>query len=296
MSHKIPFKRACLILALSVVVTLGSVGMGWAYYRYIKDRHANNDAYRIVAIVQSCSSSEMLKTVYLAELLDLSIDRPTNLYRFNTKEGQSRLLASPLIKDASVKRVRPGTVFVDYVLRQPIAYLVDYTNTVIDDEGYLFPFKPFFTPKNLPEVYLGLSQNNNEGAVENIWGGTLNDKRLELALSLHKYITLNYSSDKTHVKRIDVSKAYAPSYGQRQITVVIEEQVERELPDGGTSTVLLIFPRILRMSTENFRQGLVNYEVLKPELLKREISVEMTRQKPVVIDLRLPQLGYISSS
>ena len=287
MPQKISFKRACTLIFLSVVVMSASVGMAWGYYRYIKDTHANNDAYRIVAIVQSCSASEMLKTVYLAELLDLSIDRPTNLYRFNTKEGQRRLLASPLIKDATVKRVRPGTVFVDYSLRQPIAYLVDYTNTVIDVDGYLFPFKPFFTPKNLPEIYLGLSQNG-DAVPENIWGEPLKDRRLELALSLHNYITVNYCSDKTNVRRIDVSKAYAPSYGQRQIIVVIEEQVEKEM-------FLRFFPRILRLNTENYIQGLANYDVLRQELLKRDIATDVTRKpSPIIIDLRLSQLGYIS--
>ena len=92
-----------------------------------------------------------------------------------------RQFLSPLIKKASIKKIPPGTLYIEYQMRVPLAYLGDYTNTALDEEGYLFPFSPFFTPKKLPIIYLGLQQDDAQ------WGMTLKqDQRLQLAFDLLK--------------------------------------------------------------------------------------------------------------
>lgn len=294
---KVPFNEALFWILLSTLLVSGTAAIGLLYYQYIKEKQAIDDSYRIVAIMQTVPENEGLKTVYLAELMDLSVDKPINLYRFNTKEACRKLLSSPLIKQARVKKIRPGTIYVDYALRNPIAFLIDYSNTVMDGERYLFPYKPFFTPKRLPEIYLGLPlpiDRSNGGP----WDVPLEGQQVELALSLLNYLQGKFCSDTCQVKRIDVSKAYAPSCGQRQIILTLEDQVERSI-NGKTTRYL--FHRIVRLNTENYLQGLANYAVLQKYLLQQEISKLQPSDKAVVkqplkiLDFRLSQLAFISN-
>ncbi|BBI18369.1 FtsQ-type POTRA domain-containing protein [Neochlamydia sp. S13] len=82
----------------------GSASGGLIYYKYIKRQRLYNSQYNIVAIAQTTPDKEPLKTAYLAELLNLSIDQPTNIFRFNTQAAQQKLLNSPLITHAYVKK------------------------------------------------------------------------------------------------------------------------------------------------------------------------------------------------
>ncbi len=277
---------------ICVTVVLTTVVIGALYYRYIRESHATNPAYNVAAIVQTSSEGELLQTVYLAELMELSINKPINLYRFNTKEAQSKLLASPLIKSASVKRVRPGTVHVDYAPRHPIAYLIDYSNTALDKEGYPFPFKPFFTPKNLPEIYLGLSVETVD--TQALWNQRIADKRMVLALEILNYVTKYYATPASHVKRVDVSQAFAPSCGQRQIVVVMEDWKEQ---DKKGRSQLFQSPRILRLGFHTYKQGLANYKVLRGYFLQQEVVGEyqskIVKLPMMTLDLRVDDLAFI---
>lgn len=299
MNQKISFSKALLIILSSVFLISGSSGAALYFYHYVKVKKMRDEKFNIVAIAQTSSDSESLKTLYLSELLNLSIDRPSNLYRFNTKEAKKKLLASSLIKAAHVKKIPPGTIFVEYTLRKPIAFLGDYTNTAIDADGVLFPFKPFFSPKNLPEIYLGLSSLGEEGEASNEeggkWGSPLYGLKAKLALTIYQLITKYSCSENMQLMRIDTSKAFALSYGQRHIVVMLEERLEREI---GGHSVLVFYPKILRLSTDNFSQEIANFLTLNPILNKKALKTPWEDSKAIhkmpatVIDLRVPHVAY----
>jgi cell division septal protein FtsQ len=98
------------------------------------------------------TSSESLKLEPIVEWLQLSKDNPSTLDTFDLKEGRERLLKTGLIKEASLYKLPPATLIVCYTLRDPFATVANWNNCVIDEEGVLFPFAPFFTPKELPEI------------------------------------------------------------------------------------------------------------------------------------------------
>jgi hypothetical protein len=294
-SEKVPLKKALLWIFFSALAVSGSTWLCFLYYQHVRDLHANDDTFKIVAIVQTSSQQEILKTVYLAELLDLSLDKPVNLYSFNTKDARRKLLSNPLIRQANVKKIRPGTVYIDYALRQPVAFLADFTNTAIDVDGYTFPFKPFFTPKKLPEIFLGLLERAEVSLnKEKIWGESIKDKHMLLALSVLDYISTNYRLESLHIRRIDVSRAFAPSCGQRQIVIALEDQIEKEM---NGKSILFILPRILRLSSKDYEQGLANYKILRSELMKKSMPDSegpIVKIPAVVIDLRLSNLAFMS--
>jgi len=285
--RKIPLRSALGWILLNTICISGTAFLGWYYFQHDRQGRLHDPKFDLVAIVQTGPEKEVLKTEYLAELLDLSIDRPTNLYRFSTQEARSKLLASPLIKEAEVKKIAPGTVYIDYAIRKPVAFLSDYTNTALDAEGNLFPVKPFFTPKRLPEIYLGFDQDESiseewkgEGATP--WGRQLKQSKAVLALSLLTLISKHCCSEKSHLRRIDVSRAFASAYGKRQIVIVMEDLISESEP------AFSYYTRIMRLSTENFRQDLANYLVLHERFINN-----VPEHK--IIDLRLSSLAFLSS-
>lgn len=297
-SHRYTLKKAFLVLGCSMALVTSSFFLIKWYFSSIHAYRMNDPQYQIVALVQTGPKKEALKTVYLAELLNLSYDYPTNLYRFNSKQAEANLLANPVIKNAVIKKIKPGVIYVDYSVREPIAFLGDYSNIAIDKEGYLFPFQPFFTPKNFPEIYLGISEeeNNELEKTEINWKKPLSSRRFQLALELFLLVSEECCSQVTSLKKIDVSQIDTASYGQRQIIVVFEDRYEKK-KDG--KTVLCVYPRIVRLNAKNYREGLQEYKLLHENLLSQEAQKEIDfssslyKAPAMIVDLRIPQLAFV---
>lgn len=221
---------------------------------YHQKQHTKETTY-VCRIVQTGPQFEALKTAYLAELLQISADRPLTASRFNAQIAKSRLLASPVIEEAKVKLHELETIYIDYTVRQPVAWLYDFENSAIDANGYPFPIYPFFTPKKLPEIYVGISKM--------AFGKPLKDRRVELALFL-----LQLAESKVDVMRLDVSKAFEKSLGQKEVVMMVSERG---------------FTKTLRLTPKNFAEELANYLELKEKL----------PPKPQVIDLRISKLAFV---
>lgn len=250
MNRKLSFRSAFFIILLSILVVSGTSFLGWVYLDSIKEQRKRSDKYVITAIVQSCSNGPALPTLFLAELFELSVDKPTNLYLFNSKEALRKLVECPFIKEASLKKISPGTIYVEYKLRRPVAFVADLVNTAVDSEGAFFPYAPFFPAKDLPQIYLG---------DENVQD--LKQLALELLHLLEK--------EKILFKRIDVSRACAPSCGQREVVIIAGHY-------------------ILRLAAEDYSQQIANFLALKRHLGAHQDF------RPAVIDLRIQDLAFIS--
>ncbi len=123
-------------------------------------------------------------------------------------------------------------------LRTPVAYLGDYTNVAIDEEGTMLPFLPFFTPKNFPKIYLGEE-------LTNLWGGRLSSKKYLLSRELLGRLQQLGMT----IKSIDVSRIDSFSYGQREIIVFVEDRIENE-------GVFVIAPMLIRLNSDNYAKSL----------------------------------------
>lgn len=267
----IPLKQAIRWIIFSVFIVSGSAAMFFSYYQYIKWRQKQDETYRIVAIIQTTPNPETLKTSYLAELFNLSYDQPTNLYAFSAKDAQKKLLLNPIVKWAKVKKIRPGTIHVDYEMREPVAFLSDLNNTAIDSTATPFPMAPFFTPKKLPEIYLGnYSSDGEKAAIE--WGKEIQSKKMQMALGLLNLLNEKIGKEELTIKRIDVSKTDAPSLGRRQAVVILEEKKS---------------VYTLRLNAEKTEEGVEKFLVLRRNCQNFE------NEGNFVIDLRLEQLACV---
>ncbi len=281
-----------LIWILSSAVALNTLAFGGIKgYIYWKKSRSVDFKVPIKAIVQTGPQKEALKTSYLAELLGLSIDQPTLSCDFDCKEGQKRLLASPVIKEAEIKIAEPGILYINYTVRQPIAFLHDFQNVALDEERVPFPVAPFFTPKKLPEIYL-----NTEEPLQ--WNQPLQGEKVELAFELYKILKGPIASDLFNIKRIDVSNAFERSYGRREIVLQTRDEIY-SAKEG--REICFVFPRILRLSTKKYSQELSNYLKYRENLLEKEkMDIQFPEgretivyQPQKVIDFRISQLAFM---
>lgn len=294
-------KQALFCLIGSTSLTLLLSWGGFSLYRDWKVKRMTSPEYRIISIIQTGEEKGALKTAYLAELLHLSVDEPSQLYAFDLRQAQAKLLSSPLISEAKVKRIPPGTLYIDYKVRKPVAMLADYANTAIDKEGYLFPAAPFLSPKQLPEIYLGLpafgAPEDAMGRKGGQWRTPLKNRHLALAFEVWEFLQEFHQQDGMRVQRIDVSNAFAPSLGQREIVVKIEDELVLQRSE---KELVCIFPKLLRLAPKDHRLQLANFFSLRRNMLddyRRQLATlnEGGLFALRIIDLRIPQLAFIDT-
>ncbi len=294
-SPLLPLWQSLAWIIASIFFVTGPSYLGFKWTLEKRREALRNPQFAIRWIIQTGPQRQALTTECLAEILQLSADHPESSKNFDLKRAEQRLETCPLIASSQCKVVAPDAVFVDYTVRQPIAFLEDFENVAIDKEGYPFPFAPFFSPKNLPSLYLGVHDAAVEGERPQVqWNTPLFGKSFALGDALLKIVTAPEYRDQFHVRRIDVSNAFAESYGTRAIVLLTEDF----LIQGQTHYIL---PRILRLSTKNYAQELANYLQLRTEWLERErqslprSSLEKGEitLKEKIIDLRIEQLAFV---
>jgi hypothetical protein len=261
-SPHMPLSRALSWIFLNVCLVSGVAWTCFGVYTYLWEARRDDPRYHIASIVQTGAEKEALKTSYLEEILGLSKENGQNLYRLDLKSAANQLLACPLMEEVSLKRIPPGTLYIDYTVRSPCAFLGDAANTAMDAKGVLFPFHPFFSPKKLPILVLGV------GKEDLIWGKKIENSKYLLAFEVLK--ELERRKNQIQVVKIDVSKADAESLGKRQIVAIVNNR------EKGIEHTLIL-------NGERYAEGIERYETL----------LNLTLDSFQVVDLRLDQLAYL---
>jgi len=97
---------------------------------------------------------------------------------------------------------------------------------------------------------------------------------------------------------VDVSRAQAASFGQRQIIVTVEEAVEKTV---NKMPIMVMAKRTLRLFPSNWRGQISNYQELRKHLNEQAAKTVSTTEKavveaqPITVDLRLTNLAFIGS-
>lgn len=226
----LPVKIALLWIVSSVVLVSGSFAVGLYFYQAKRWERLQNPDFVITTLVQTRGSKEGLRSEYLEQILGLSADKPQNLYSYSLEEGQKKLLAHPLIREAHIAKIYPNSLFVDYALREPIAIDIDWENCGIDEEGHRFMMRPFLTPKRVPKVYFGS-----------------HDEQLPLFKEIKA--TLDQIPG-THLERIDLSRL-TDGWGRREIDIELSQTKGAKQ-----------FTYFLRVPTKGWADALQRYERL----------------------------------
>lgn len=156
-------------------------------------------------------AEEVLRPEIVAEWLDLSRDKPVNLYAINLKKAQKLLERKFMVKQAKLGRQPPSTLVVNVEMRSPVALVGERSNIAIDEEGQVFPLIPFYTPKKLPKLFTGKREN------------------FKIAQRVLKWLDSHDKLDK--IRLIDVTKADASSLGVREVVIASESGYGRLNPE-----------------------------------------------------------------
>ena len=268
------------------------------FFSRLQEKKFVNLKYNISFITHK---EKKLPTEYIAEILDLSIDRFHNLFLFDLIKAKENILKSPLIKEVRIEKIKPAGLFIDYKIKKPIAIVLDYENMAIDENGYVFPFSPYYDDQDLPKIFIGLLPFKEKcdaiGRVGADFNIPLSNKNTLLALELLQLLRNQIFANLVQVKKIDVSLAYEQSYGKREIIIELEDYFFKE-------NKKFIFPKIVRLGTNNYKQQMDNlinlikkmkndYEL---QLKDYSFSEETIKFDPKIIDLRISKIALIDNN
>lgn len=184
---------------LSLVLVSGVPWGTYLGYKWYVHHLQQDDKYILKAIVTKPEGYHTLPSAFFSEKLGLSIDKPINLYRFPLDQAEARLKAFHVFKKVRISRIPPSSLLIEYELRNPQFLLQTLSNTAIDQEGTVFPYYPFFSPKKLPELRL---------SKDVAWGD-----RVDISIPLKLIESLS------NVKAIDVSKMDLDSLGEQEVVL-----------------------------------------------------------------------------
>lgn len=287
-------KKQNWIFSFFFLFLLALVILPFYFFSSLDKKKRNDPKYNIEILIQTGPEKEQLKSMYLAELMELSLDQKTNIYNFDVKKAKEKLLKSPLIKKAKVKKYPPNAIYVDYKVKNPIAWLYDLKNVAIDDHATPFPISPFLSPKNMAEIYLGENLVSEEIP---FFLAPIKNKKLDLALNVLKILKQIQPSSFV-IKRIDVSKIFSQSYGKREIVVFLDHYLMIPFKERQIS---FVFPRIIRLCVKDYDVQLSNYFSLNTKMMadyQKQLKIDEktaseVKFSPKVIDMRILKLAFI---
>lgn len=267
-ARRYPWSAVIRLWVLSCAVTLAVGSAGWMVWQQILTMRAEDPAYQLAAIIQTGPEVEVLPTGYLEELLGLSQDHPINLYRLPLASLKARLLASPCIAHAEVTRVPPKALRICYEARQPVAICADLQNALLDTEGVLLPYQPYFRPRRLPKVFLGIIPSQSRNLSSEIWGKRIPQQLAHLANQILTHRLWQHAD----LQWLDLAHGLDENLSAREIIA------KCRLPHLAT-------PTWIRLASSHWQEGLSELRSLseQPEMLKGIGT----------IDLRMPKMAIL---
>lgn len=248
-TRELSLGRSLTWIALSTLLISGSAAVAWLGWHYVRGTRSTDPRYQVARIAQAGP----LSTDYLAELLDLSAERKTPIDDIRVEQAQQRLLQSPWILDATVRKKMPDTLQIDYVSVVPVARLGQDPAMGVDADGHTFPLQPLFSGEELPLLYApGLLREAIEVC------------RLALEMGLP-------------VRAIDLSRLEASSAGRREIVITLR----------GARGILL------RLPIRDWMEALHRFQLLDERPISDLRNPSLDSARVLVVDLRLDHLAFL---
>jgi hypothetical protein len=221
-SHVVRMPGAAVVRLwiLSVGCTLLGAAISWIAWQQVLFNRAQDPSFAVQALVQTGPEVEALPTAYLAEMLQLTTDQPANLYQLYLPALRSKLLRCPCIAQASLQRLGSNTLQVTYTARQPIARLADLQNSLLSADGALLPYQPFYRPRRLPTVLIGLQSQAVENLGKRVWGRSVPPEIQNLANQILTHPLWN----ELELTWLDLSQAFDPDYSRAEVIIRCQTQ------------------------------------------------------------------------
>jgi len=161
-------------------------------------------------LIQKTPTSQALSARFFSDYLGLSPGgRFQILQKLDLSKIQKKLEEFPIFKHVHAEFTPIGELLVSYELRKPVLALKDYAQLGVDAEGMIVPIAPYYSPKRLPEVYLGLK------TIE--WNRA---QQVNQALDIMAYFD-HHALETFTLKLIDLSRLTHSIPSHREIIVTI---------------------------------------------------------------------------
>lgn len=291
---KVPLAHALRFIAGWTLLVAGAAYLLWGGWHYFIWRQQSDSRYMIAAILQRCHKGEPLPNRFFVETLQLSCDETVNLYKFDIEQAKNLLEKQPALEAVAVSRYPPKAILIEYSTRLPIALLADLPNIALDRYGNPFPLYPFFTPKSLPKIFIGLTEKEKELFIRG--KGDKNSaffKRITSGIELlQRYSTFFFQKD-LQLIWLDLSEQNAPSLGRRQIVLGIGSLSWLNFSLSSLTQEENKAAHFIRLlPSTNIKEKLEYYLLLRSHLLCYNIHDEPSI--PLTIDMRLHSLAFIT--
>ena len=185
------FSKVALVAALLI-------GAAFGIHKAIQHTFHQNPDFRLQAI--DLNPNDVLDEPKLVEYLN--IDLTANIFDFDLKHLQKKLLLIPAISEAKVKRDLPGTLEIRVKTRKPTAWIACPAEgypairrndaLLVDQEGFIYPCPPGQTASCMSLPIILLTSANAHPILP---GKTLKHPEYKRCLYLIKSITQRKPSD-----------------------------------------------------------------------------------------------------
>lgn len=146
-------KLTCRIVFVSALLW-GALLLAWAWHSRQRQALAWDPRFVIRDIAVRSQGPDQVPNHVLCSLLGLGASPSTSLFAFHPDAWAQKLLQCPSFAKAKVWRLLPGTLGIEYRLRDPVACIAGASNIGIDGSGRLFFLTPYFAPRRLPSILL----------------------------------------------------------------------------------------------------------------------------------------------
>ncbi len=137
-----------LIISCSVVVSIG-VWLAYPDRPFISSRKIP-----IHMLLLKSLSSVRISSAVFSELLQLSADEPRYLQDMTITEIERTLWETKVFSSLSVEKMGDSQgLSIIYAVHEPIGYVGNKTNSLLNAAGHLFPCYPYFPALELPEIF-----------------------------------------------------------------------------------------------------------------------------------------------
>ena len=224
----------------------------------------NEQAVILNVLIQKTPTLNALSPRFFSDYLGLCPNgRPLLLKKLDQLKIQKKLQEFPVFKTIQSELTHGGELIVSYELRKPLYILKDYDNLGLDQEGVIIPITPYYSPKKLPEVYLGLDKV------------TWNKKhKIEYAHQIVSYFN-KYRLDIFNIKLIDLSLLDHAIPAYREVVLTVEVF--------GHSHYLRINPQHVEKALDRYIR------------LFKEAKLMGQLQKPVIFDARILKFAVLKN-
>lgn len=185
--------------------------------------------------------SDYLPSSVFANILQLSADRPMSMKQFSKHKAEDLLNQIGVFSYIHVDKLSDNKgIVIHYGLHQPLAYLGNISNTLINTQGQFMPHVPYYRPLHIPTVFLPEAHLNLHEACPHRY----------LCL-VQEFLTMMSSS---HITIMDFSR---DSYPIGEIILSLSSGTLIRLPSYHPEQILAHFDSIQKQLQHDPTQGYI---------------------------------------